>query len=343
MKQTGKISGRGIDPFIANPPADLCAVLIYGHDRGLIKERAEKIALKFVPDLSDPFVVTTLSPDDVAKDTALLIDSAQAIPAMGGHRLVRMDQTGSSCLNALKYLIKIVPKQSLTVVMASDEINTKSAMVKLFESSGHTAAIGCYADTDQSLALMVQAEFKTHNITCGRGVMSWITQQLGGDRLASRSEVDKLVLMAGENGSLNLDQVKHALGDGAGINVNEAIYAAADGRMDQLSTALTRLQIEQVPGERLLRSAQGYFLKLYRITAAMDDGLNRDQAMNNIKPPIFFSEKRLVEGHINLWSSARCRKAINRLGEAEKQSRHGVSADTAAAQAMTALALSVRR
>lgn len=338
-----KITGRGIEPFIANPPADLCAVLIYGHDRGLIKERAEAIARKFVPDLNDPFAVTTLSPDDVAKDTALLIDSAQAMPAMGGHRLVRLDQTGANCLNALKYLVEVSPQQSLTVVTAGDDINTKSAMVKLFETGNNTASIGCYADTDQSLAQIIKTDFNAHQITCGQDVMAWITQQLGGDRLASRSEIDKLVLMAGQGGHLNLDQVKHALGDGAAINVNEAIYAAADGKMGDLSTALTRIQAEQVPGERLLRSAQGYFLKLYRITAAMDDGMNRDQAMNAIKPPIFFSEKRMVENHIRLWSSTRCRKAIDRLADAEKQSRRGVSADTAAAQAMTALALSVRR
>ena len=84
-------------------------------------------------------------------------------------------------------------------------------------------------------------------------------------------------------------------------------------------------------------------MKLYRITAAMDDGLARDQAMSSIRPPIFFSEKRIVENHLRFWSSSRCRKAIDRLADAEKQSRRGVSADTSAAQAMIALALSVRR
>ena len=338
-----KISGRGVEPFLANPPTDLCAVLIYGHDRGLIKERAEIIAKKFVPDLNDPFAVTTLSPDEVAKDTSLLIDSAAAAPAMGGHRLVRMDQTGANCLNALKYLLENLPPKSLTVVTAGDDINTKSAMVKLFEGHDQAAAIGCYADTDQSLAQLAQVEFKKHNISTDRDVVPWMTQNLGNDRMASRSEIDKLIIMAGEGGHLSLEQVKHALGDGAGINVNEAIYAAADGKMDQLSTALTRLQLDAVPGERLLRSAQSYFLKLYRITASMDEGASRDQAMNSMRPPIFFSEKRIVENHLRLWSSARCRRAIDRLADAEKQSRRGISADTAAAQAMIALALTVRR
>ncbi len=338
-----KISGRGVEPFLANPPTNLCAVLIYGHDRGMIKERAEIIARKFVPDLNDPFAVTSLSADDVAKDTALLVDSAAAMPAMGGYRLVRLDQTSANCLNALKYLLEQAPEQSLTVVTASEEINTKSAMVKLFEQADHAASIGCYADTNQSLAQLAQTAFKTHNISAERDALTFITEHLGNDRMASRSEIDKLVMMAGDGGHLSLEQVKHALGDGAGIDVNEAIHAAADGQMDKLSTALTRLQLEQIPGERLLRAAQGYFLKLYRITAAMDDGMNRDQAMGSIRPPIFFAEKRAVEAHLRLWSSTRCRKAIDRLADAEKQSRRGISADTAAAQAMIALALTAKR
>ena len=93
-----KISGRGVEPFLANPPADLCAVLIYGHDRGLIKERGETIAKKFVPDLNDPFSVTTLSADEVAKDTSFLIDSAAAMPAWADIVLCGWIKSGQAAL-----------------------------------------------------------------------------------------------------------------------------------------------------------------------------------------------------------------------------------------------------
>ena len=74
----------------------------------------------------------------------------------------------------MKYLLEQSPEQSLTVVMAGDDINTKSAMVKLFEKAENAAALGCYADTDQSLAQIAQAELKKHNITYDRDVMPWI-------------------------------------------------------------------------------------------------------------------------------------------------------------------------
>ena len=338
-----KITARNVENFLASPPHDLAAALIYGHDRGLIKERAQNIARKFTPDLTDPFAVTTLTPDEVVSDPSILIDSAAAMPPMGGVRIVRLDQAGANCLNALKNLLENPPPQSLVVITASDEINTKSPIVKLFDDHPRTAAIGCYADTSQSLAQLAQAQFSAHKITTDRDVLPWIAENLGSDRIASRSEIDKLVIMAGDGGHLSFDEVKHALGDGAGINVNQAIYAAADGQMPQLSTALTRLQHDAVPGERLLRVAQSYFAKLHRILAAIDDGMTQDQAIAIIKPPIFFSEKPIVKAHLRHWSAPHCRKAIDRLVDAEKQTRQGVPADTAAAQALLALAISVKQ
>ncbi|MCE2516379.1 MAG: DNA polymerase III subunit delta [Alphaproteobacteria bacterium] len=338
-----KISGRGVDPFLANPPHDLTAVLIYGHDLGLIKERAATIARHFVPDLNDPFSVTSLSADAIVKDIALLVDSAAAMPAMGGHRLVRVDQAGGTCLNAMKALLASKPRESLTVVTGADDLNTKSALVKLFEQTDHAAAIGCYADTNQSLGQLAQDIFRAHQIKADATVMNHIIEHLGADRMASRSEIDKLVLLAGPEGTLTLEQTRHALGDGAGVTVNDTIYAAASGDMKALSTALNRVQHDAIPGERLLRSGQMYFQRLFRLAAVIESGTSRDQAISASRPPIFFSEKRMVEAHLRIWSSAKCRRAMDRLVDAEKQSRRGISSDTAAAQALMALALAVRR
>ena len=338
-----KISGRGVDSFLSNPPEGLTAVLIYGHDLGLIKERGDTIAKHYVADLQDPFSVTTLTSDAIAKDIALMMDSAAAAPAMGGYRLVRINQVNGACLNTLKALLANPPRESITVLTASDELNTKSALVKLFELSEHAAAIGCYADTHQSLTQITSQAFNQENITVQPAAMKWIIEHLGGDRMASRSEIEKLILLAGAGGSLSLEQVQHALGDGAAAMLNDTIYAAASGNMKGLSTALTRVQMDAIPGERLLRSGQMYFARLFRIAAAIEGGASRSQAMSSVRPPVFFAEKPMVEAHLNTWSSGKCRRAIDRLVEAEKQSRKGIASDTAAAQAFMALAIAGRR
>ena len=56
-----KIGYKDIDYFIKSPPNHIKAVLIYGPDQGLVKERSELIGKTVVPDLNDPFLVKDLS------------------------------------------------------------------------------------------------------------------------------------------------------------------------------------------------------------------------------------------------------------------------------------------
>lgn len=338
-----KISGRGIDPFLANPPRDIAAVLLYGHDQGLIRERAETLYRLAVDDIQDPFSTTQLDANEIAKDPTLLIDSAGAMPAFGGVRLVRVNLVTGSCLDACRNLLENPPAESLTVLTGADELNTRSPLVKLFENSQRAAAIGCYPDTAQSLGQVVRDSFAAHSITVDRETMGWITDHLGADRMASRSEIDKLVLLAGEGGQLRLDDVRQALGDGASVATSDIIQAAADGNIRTLSQALDRAKAEAIAGERILRAGIGYFHRLFRIAAAMDEGHSREDAIKSVRPPVFFSERPKIEGHLRRWSSKRCRRAMERLNTAELQCRQGIDAHVACSQALFSLALAARR
>lgn len=338
-----KVTGRGIDGFVNKPPAEIAAILLYGHDSGMVRERANRLAATAVSDISDPFAVTRLDADAVAKDPALLVDSAGAMPPFGGKRLVMVNQGGSALLKACKALIAAPPPESLTIITADSEVNTRSALVKAFEDSPRAAAMGCYADTGQSLAAMAKQVFDEAGITADRDAMQWITSHLGADRMASRSEIEKLVLLAGKGGHLDLETTRASLGDGATITTSDIIHAAASGQRPQLSKALERATAEQITGENIIRAAMGYFHRLFRISASMEEGLSRDQAFKAIKPPVFFSERDMIEDHLRYWNAQRCQKAISRLAEAELQSRRGVDSSVTAAQALISLSLVVRR
>lgn len=338
-----KVTGRGVDSFLNSPPPEIAAVLIYGHDTGLIRERADILSKHTVADINDPFAVTRLDADAVAKDPALLPDSAGAMPAFGGRRLVLVHHAGSALLKACKTLLENPPPESMTIITADSEVNTRSALVKAFEGSPRGAAIGCYADTGASLAALARQIFDENNISVDREAMQWLVSQLGADRMASRSEIDKLVLLAGAGGRLDLTMIREALGDGASIATTDIVHAAASGNRVQLSTALERAAADQISGENIIRAAMGYFHRLFQLSSGLEEGLSRDAAFKTVKPPVFFSEKPMVEDHLRYWNAGRCQRALSRLAEAERQSRRGVDASITAAQALISLSMVVRR
>ena len=332
-----KITSRNIDGFIAKPPADLMLALFYGRDLGLISTRADRLAKNAVADTSDPFATTHLTSDTIAQDPAVLYDSAAAIPATSDKRLVRVAHATDAIVGAVVNLLARPLDASLTIITAQD-LNTKSALVKAVENHPRAAGIGCYPDQPQDIARMAQTIFSHHKITCDREALAWISSRLGGDHVLSRSELEKLALMAGEGGTITLAQAQSALGDSAAISGYEVAAAVAGGNMHSLIHAFDRAMADAIAPEAILRITMHHFTRLFRLACMMaEKNMTAEAAVRAYKPPIFFSEQRPTIQALTQWSHKKCLAANERLHMAETQSRQGVPAATATAHALLAL------
>ena len=83
-----------VERFLAHPPPEIRACLLFGKDRGGVKERADQIASKTVADPTDPFDVSLLTEVDLDRDATRLIDDLSALSLMRGRRLIRLKLGG---------------------------------------------------------------------------------------------------------------------------------------------------------------------------------------------------------------------------------------------------------
>ncbi|TIM85505.1 MAG: DNA polymerase III subunit delta, partial [Mesorhizobium sp.] len=67
-----------------------------------------------------------------------------------------------------------------------------------------------------------------------------LRRNLGGDRLASRGEIEKLVLYAYGQSEIGLDDVKATSGDVSGLSFDDAVDALLDGKVGDFDFAFTR-------------------------------------------------------------------------------------------------------
>jgi len=65
-----KITGARAARFLEKPPSDIIGVLLFGPDRGLVRERALALSKLFIANPDDAFAVTQLTADDLSADTA---------------------------------------------------------------------------------------------------------------------------------------------------------------------------------------------------------------------------------------------------------------------------------
>ncbi|MEL7486395.1 MAG: DNA polymerase III subunit delta, partial [Pseudomonadota bacterium] len=99
------LKGRAIEAFVERRERDVSAVLIYGPDAGLIRERADRLARAVVADFKDPFNFIELTDADVKAEPGRLADEAAALSFAGGERVVRLRTSGESAAKAAQALV----------------------------------------------------------------------------------------------------------------------------------------------------------------------------------------------------------------------------------------------
>lgn len=341
-----KLAAARVEAFLRRPDPDARAVLLYGPDAGLVRERAETVARTVCPDLHDPFRVADLAAASLAADPTRLADEVAQISLMGGRRVIRVREAGDG-LAALfaRFLADLVgpPVGESLVVAEAGDLPGRSALRRVFDDLPVAAAIGCYPDSARDLALVVRDAFAAHRIGLSRDASDFLVQHLGGDRLLTRAELEKLTLYAGDGGHIDLDDARAVIADSAALSLDDALLAAAEGDAASLDRALTRVFQEGELPVSVIRALLRHLQRLHLLAARVAAGATAEQAIRAARPPIFFKEQDSYRRQLARWSEPRLRLALGRVAEAEfRMKLTGLPAETICREALFATARAAR-
>ena len=333
-----KLPPARVDAFLRRPDPEVRAILFYGPDAGLVRERADTVARAICPDLHDAFRVAELGAAAIAADPARLNDEAAQISLMGGQRVVRIRDAGDAVAQLLGRFLADPTGDALTVIEAGD-LPGRSSLRRVFDDAPTGAAIGCYPDSARDLAGVIRDSLAAHQITASRDAIDFLVQHLGNDRLVTRSELDKLSLYAGDGGRVELDDARAAIDDAAGLAIDDVILAAAEGDAAALDRALGRVFQEGEAPVSVIRAALRHLQRLHGLAARIAAGGSIDDALRSARPPIFFKQQDSFRRQLSRWREPRLRRHLDRLAEAETQMKTtGLPAETICRAALLELA-----
>lgn len=333
-----KPAASGLGEFLRRPPPHLRAALFFGPDNGLVRERADQLAQAVCPDLADPFRVAELTAALLAADPARLADETAQLSLVPGRRVVRLREAGDALAPVLADCLEHGAGEALVVVEAG-ELAARSSLRRLFEDAKNAAAIGCYPDDARELAGLVRETLAAHDIRASRDAVQYLVEHLGGDRLLTRSELEKLTLYAGDGGSVDLAEAQAAIGDSALISLDDAVTAAAEGEPAALDRALDRVFEEGESAVTVIRALLRHLQRLYGLLAELEAGKPAEQVLRGARPPIFFRRQESFRRQLQRWTTARLRPALAAAAEAEfRMKQTGLPAETICRAAMLELA-----
>jgi len=337
-----KVAPAGAEKFLRAPPPAVRAILLYGPDSGLVRERADGLVRGIVDDLADPFRVAEIAAASLRDDPARLADEAAAMSLTGGRRAVRLRDATDSLADMVESFLAHATGDALVVVEAGN-LPSRSKLRKLFESADAAAAVACYADEGRALQTVIRDTLGARRIAVSADAMAYLLANLGGDRMVSRTELEKLALYVGDGNEATLADAAATVGDSAAMTLEDLAFAAAGGDLTGLARALDRVWREGAAPITVLRGCARHVQRLHLVAGHLAEGKSADAAMKSLRPPVFFKQDDAFRAQLRRWPLPALGAALVRLTEAEVQCKStGLPAETICAQALTRLCAEAR-
>ena len=302
---------RTIDRLLSSPGA-IRAVLLHGDDSGLVRERGSTLARAVAGSLDDPFRIASLDRDTHDR----IEEEAAALSLTGGRRVVRVRDAGDALAPAITRLLA-APGDTL-VILEAPSLPGRSKLRGLLEPRPDAAVIPCYPEEGRVLGASVEAMVREGRVRITPDALALLSSVLGADRLASRSEVEKLVLYAGEGGTIDAEAVDACVADASSLSLEDALFAATEGDLAGADRAFERALADGAAPVAIIRMLGSHLSRLAAARRPMEEaGLSAADAAKSARPPVFFKRVPAFTRALGRWSLASLARAAAEAQDVE--------------------------
>lgn len=297
-----------IDRFLTQPGRDHRAVLFYGRDRGVVRERADVVARAIAKDPEDPFDVAQLTDSDLNEDGGRLESELMAQSMMGGKRLVRLR------LSAEKGPLDKAAAEALTAHAAGTlnpdayfliecgALGRESTLRKVAEKSNGVACVPCYEDEPGDVARMVRESLAKDMVSLSTDALEVFVARLPKERGVARSEIERLCLFLGPGSGRQASAAE--LEDFLGVEPEASLFDAASdafgGRMGPTQNGMRRAFGEGETGPAAVRAAGMHLAKLRRVLTLARSGADMKEAAKSAG--VFWKQEREFLRQARAWT-----------------------------------------
>ena len=199
-------------------------------------------------------------------------------------------------------------------------------------------------DLEGNLARLIDEEMCASGLTISADARAALVPLLGGDRLASRQEIQKVALFAGGKGKVELADVMAVVSDASSLELDEMIDAVFAGRTRELGTQLGKARTAALSPDTMLSTALRHVGQLHKARLAIDQGTPIDIAAAQVARFVSFNRKRAIEAALAMWTSPRLARTMTQLADALLDARRQSSlTQLIAHRTLLAIATNARR
>jgi DNA polymerase III subunit delta len=331
------------DGYVTRQDPSRPVVLVYGPDAGLVHERAQALVKAAIDDPADAFSLLRIDGDDLSSNPFRLVEEANTVPMFGGRRAILVRAGSRNIAPAVEAVIA-TPGVDCRIVIEAGDLRKNAPLRSLCESAKNAAAIGCYSDGERDIERLIDDELKKAGLSLAPEARSAVVPLLGGDRQASRNELQKLALYVHGRDKITLEDIMAVVADASAVALDNVVDAAFVGKPAEVETHFSKARGEGSHPAVIVSAALRHVASLHRMRIAVEEGQSATGVVEGARPPIHFRRKPAIDAALRTWTTARLLEAMSALSDALLETRLKPHlADAIAQRAMMSLATAARR
>ena len=280
--------------------------LIYGPDKGKVKENANNIIKKLQSDYS--FGNVKVLNEDIEKNTLLDLIFQKDIFSDKSIIKIDLDLVKSIKLDR-DFFSSLISKTNNILLLEAGSLNKNDPMVKVFSIEKKLICIPCYHDSLNDLKDTIREYCREFNLTIDTDSFNYLSNKLGSDKQLTKQEIKKLSIY-GKGKSVSYNDVLNSIGDSSMITINKICDSLFNN--NRAPYYYEKIIEEGYNNIIVVRSLLNHFYFLL--------SLKKDHTENSISfpPLIHFSRHKLIKNQIRLLSVKKINKIILNIYELEK-------------------------
>ncbi len=285
-------------------------MLLYGEDEGLIRERARHLVKLVAGTVDDPFKVVELEREQWSAMAAEMASMSM----IGGRRAIRVRDVTDAALEPIRAALKTAGDALL--VLEAPSLG-KGKLRTFMDAAPNTATIGCYPEEGRALEDSIRGLLAEQGVSADAEAIHWLAESAAGDRSVVRGEVEKLALLAGAGGRVDLAMARSCGGDSAGSSADDGLSAAMRGDTLGADAAVEGAIAEGLAGVALVRMTLGYLQRMHLARLRMHSGMSASDAVRSLRPPVYFKAIGSMTASLALWSEEALLRGIEECRQVE--------------------------
>tara|TARA_B100000787_G_scaffold76194_1_gene56091 strand:+ start:32 stop:1054 length:1023 start_codon:yes stop_codon:yes gene_type:complete len=273
-------------------------ILIYGPNEGLVRENFLKIREIFNQNNAQEINFTGKLINDQPE---ALIDEIRTVSMFSDQKIIIIEQPIDRNIDLFDEAFSILPDHTLVIVLANN-LPKSSKIRKFFEISEKYFSCTNYEDDFRSNSQQIKNLEKSINKTLNSDIKSYLNQNLSSNRMISKNEIEKLILLYVENDQIpKLENIKLIFNDNPDLGLNKISQLAFSGQPKKVSLNLNKIFAEGVNPVAIIRVMLNYVQRIQTTQIALKKTNDFDSAIKLLKPPVFWKDKDNFKLHCKKW------------------------------------------